>query len=181
MKFKNLAFGKHPSVEAIMAKVFTDEGKCISIVCGENMYSSSKAGKGKACSSIKDAISFEVMVGDDEPLGWQTKLDIDDILAENFKIKKVNEWLLNKGEKTIFATVNKIHTYSPPQDKTQDNNELFIGMECFVEDTENIKGLSMLNSFDLTLNISPYEFLNTFDQKTINQIKKVLIQKIKSK
>ena len=84
MKFKNLGFIKHPVVKGIMAQVFTDSGKRISIVCGENMYSSSRAGNRKACSSVEDAASFEVMIGDADPIGWQSREDIDKILAEHF-------------------------------------------------------------------------------------------------
>ena len=84
MKFKNLGFIKHPTVKGIMAQVFTDNGKRISIVCGEGMYSSSKAGNRAECSSVEDAASFEVMIGDADPIGWQSREDIDKILAENF-------------------------------------------------------------------------------------------------
>ncbi len=84
MRFKNLGFIEHPVVKGIIAQVFTDSGKRISIVCGENMYSTSKAGNRKACSSVEDAASFEVMIGDADPIGWQSREDIDKILAENF-------------------------------------------------------------------------------------------------
>lgn len=84
MRFNNLGFIKHPVKKGIIAQVFTDNGKRISIVCGEGMYSSSKAGNRAACSSVEDAISFEVMIGDDDPIGWQSREDIDKILAENF-------------------------------------------------------------------------------------------------
>ena len=67
-----------------MAQVFTDNGKRISIVCGEGMYSSSRAGNRAACSSVEDAASFEVMIGDADPIGWQSREDIDKILAEYF-------------------------------------------------------------------------------------------------
>ena len=84
MRFKNLGFIKHPVVDGIMAQVYTNEGKRISIVCGEGMYSTSKAGNRAACSSVHDAASFEVMVGDADPIGWQSREDIDKILAEYF-------------------------------------------------------------------------------------------------
>ena len=84
MRFKNLGFIKHPVVKGIMAQVFTDSGKRISIVCGEGLYSSSKAGNRAECSSVEDAASFEVMIGDADPIGWQSREDIDKILAENF-------------------------------------------------------------------------------------------------
>lgn len=84
MRFKNLGFIKHPVVDGIMAQVFTDEGKRISIVCGAGMYSSSKAGNRAECSSVEDAASFEVMIGDGDPIGWQSREDIDKILAKHF-------------------------------------------------------------------------------------------------
>ena len=62
MKFKNLGFIKHPIVKGIMAQVFTDDGKRISIVCGEGMYSTSRAGNRAICDSVEDAASFEVTV-----------------------------------------------------------------------------------------------------------------------
>ena len=84
MTFKNLGFIDHPVVKGIIAQVFTDSGKRISIVCGEGMYSSSKAGNRAACHNVEEATSFEVMIGDADPVGWQSKEDIDNILAENF-------------------------------------------------------------------------------------------------
>lgn len=84
MKFQNLGFIKHPIVKGIMAQVFTDDGKRISIVCGEGMYSTSRAGNRAICDSVEDAASFEVMIGTADPLGWQSREDIDKILAENF-------------------------------------------------------------------------------------------------
>ena len=45
MRFKNLGFIQHPHVkDAIMAQVFTDSGKRVSIVCGKGLYSSSRDG-----------------------------------------------------------------------------------------------------------------------------------------
>jgi hypothetical protein len=84
MKFKNLGFIKHPVVKGIISQVFTDDGTRISIVCGENMYSTSRAGNRAACDSIEDAASFEVMVGDNDPLGWQSKEDIDKLFEKLF-------------------------------------------------------------------------------------------------
>jgi len=84
MKFKNLGFIKHPVVKGIMAQVFTNEGERISIVCGKGMYSSSRAGNRAICESVEDAASFEVMVGDADPIGWQSREDIDKLLAEKF-------------------------------------------------------------------------------------------------
>ena len=84
MRFKNLAFLPPPFIKAIMAQVFTDEGKRISIVCGAGMYSTSRAGNRAECDSVEDAASFEVMIGDADPIGWQSREDIDKILAELF-------------------------------------------------------------------------------------------------
>jgi hypothetical protein len=84
MRFKNLGFIKHPVVKGIISQIFTDDGTRISIVCGENMYSTSRAGNRAVCESIEDASSFEVMVDGEEVLGWQSIEDIDKILAEHF-------------------------------------------------------------------------------------------------
>ena len=84
MKFKNLGFIEHPVVKGIISQVFTDDGTRISIVCGENMYSSSRAGNRAMCDSIEDAGSFEVMVGDNDPLGWQSREDIDKLFEKLF-------------------------------------------------------------------------------------------------
>ena len=84
MRFKNLGFIKHPVVKGIISQIFTDDGTRISIVCGENMYSTSRAGNRAVCESVEDASSFEVMVDGEEVLGWQSIEDIDKILAEHF-------------------------------------------------------------------------------------------------
>lgn len=84
MQFKDLEFIKCPVVDGIKAQVFTGDGTLISIVCGEDMYSSTKEGSRKACSTVAEALTFEVMVGKTQPVGWQTREDIDRILAENF-------------------------------------------------------------------------------------------------
>ncbi|MCP4484860.1 MAG: hypothetical protein GY823_09910 [Flavobacteriaceae bacterium] len=84
MKFKNLGFIKHPVVKGIISQVFTDDGTRISIVCGEGMYSTSRAGNRAMCDSIEDAGSFEVMVGDNDPLGWQSREDIDKLFEKLF-------------------------------------------------------------------------------------------------
>ncbi len=84
MKFKNLGFIEHPVVKGIISQVFTDDGTRISIVCGEGMYSSSRAGNRAMCDSIEDAGTFEVMVGNNDPLGWQSKEDIDKLFEKLF-------------------------------------------------------------------------------------------------
>ncbi len=87
MKFRNLGFIQHPHIkDAIMTQVFTDGGTRISIVCGKDMYSSSKDGNKAECQRVEDAILFEVLVdGEDDIRGWQSREDIDKILTENFK------------------------------------------------------------------------------------------------
>ena len=47
------------------------------------MYSTSKAGVKEECNKVEEAVSFEVMVGDEGVIGWQTREDIDKILKEN--------------------------------------------------------------------------------------------------
>jgi len=85
MRFKNLGFIKHPVGKGIISQVFTDDGIRISIACGEGMYSSSRAGNRAECLRIEDASSFEVLVdGEDDVRGWQSREDINKILAENF-------------------------------------------------------------------------------------------------
>lgn len=87
--FDNLLFIDHPHIpRAIMTQIRglkNKGGKTISIVCGEGMYSSSRAGNRAECTSVEDASSFEVLVeGDEDVRGWQSREDINKILAENF-------------------------------------------------------------------------------------------------
>lgn len=87
--FDNLLFLDHPYIKgAIMTQIRglkSKGGKTISIVCGNGLYSSSKAGNKAECQRIEDASSFEVLVdGDDGVRGWQSREDINKILAENF-------------------------------------------------------------------------------------------------
>ena len=86
MKFNNLGFIQHPNIkEAIMAQVFTDDGTLISVVCGFGMYSSSRDGNRAECQRVEDASSFEVFIdGEEDVRCWQTRDDIDKILAELF-------------------------------------------------------------------------------------------------
>jgi len=86
MRFKNLGFIQHPHIkDAIMAQVYADSGARISIVCGNGMYSSSRDGNKAECQRVEDAVSFEVLVeGDEDVRGWQTREDIDKLLAEYF-------------------------------------------------------------------------------------------------
>ena len=90
--FDNLLFLDHPHVKgAIMTQIrgLKDKGgKVISIVCGNGMYSTSKAGNRAECQRVEDASSFEVLVdGEDDVRGWQSREDINKILAENFQEK----------------------------------------------------------------------------------------------
>ena len=87
--FDNLMFINHPNIPgAMMTQIRglkSKGGKTISIVCGEGMYSSSRAGNRAECTSIEDASSFEVLVeGEDDVRGWQSREDIDKLLVENF-------------------------------------------------------------------------------------------------
>ena len=86
MRFKNLGFIEHPTVkDAIMAQVFTDNGTRVSVVCGSGMYSTSREGNRAQCHSVEDASTFEVLVeGEEDVRCWQTRDDIDKILAELF-------------------------------------------------------------------------------------------------
>ena len=86
MRFKNLGFIQHPHIkDAIMAQVFTDDGTRISVVCGSGMYSSSRDGNKAECQRVEDASSFEVFVdGEEDVRGWQTREEIDKLLAEYF-------------------------------------------------------------------------------------------------
>ena len=84
MNFKNLSFIQHPNINnAIMAQVICNNGKRVSVVAGKGMYSTSKAGVKEDCNKVEEAVTFEVMVGDEGVIGWQTREDIDKILKEN--------------------------------------------------------------------------------------------------
>jgi hypothetical protein len=85
MKFKNLSFIDHPATNGIMAQVLNDEGKRISVIAGEGLYSDSKFGHRKGVSDPKDAISFEVFIdGEDDVRTYQSREDIDEILSQHF-------------------------------------------------------------------------------------------------
>ena len=83
-RFKNLVFVSHPSMpdKAIMAKYRFDNGKEISIVAGQGLYSHSRDGLRQAVTDVADVASFEVMY-EGEVEGWLTKEDIDKIFEEN--------------------------------------------------------------------------------------------------
>lgn len=80
--FKNLVFVDHPRLDGIMAKYRFDNGKELSVVAGDGLYSLSKEGIRAAVNDVKDVTSFEVMF-DGEVTGWQTREDIDKIFEEN--------------------------------------------------------------------------------------------------
>ena len=82
--FKNLVFVSHPSMpdKAIMAKYRFDNGKELSIVAGEGLYSHSRKGIRESVTDVKDVVSFEVMF-DGEVEGWQSREDINKIFEAN--------------------------------------------------------------------------------------------------
>jgi len=87
--FDNLLFLDHPHIKgAIMTQIRglkEKGGKTISVVAGVGLYSTSKAGNRKRANNVGDVSSFEVLVeGDDDVRGWQSREDINKILAENF-------------------------------------------------------------------------------------------------
>tara|TARA_B100001287_G_scaffold63452_2_gene51542 strand:+ start:7337 stop:7606 length:270 start_codon:yes stop_codon:yes gene_type:complete len=84
--FKNLVFVSHPMNpdKAIMAKYRFDNGKELSVVAGEGLYSSSKNGIRKSVTDVKDVATFEILLeGDDDVRGWQTREEIDKIFEAN--------------------------------------------------------------------------------------------------
>lgn len=85
-RFKNLVFVDHPMNpdKAIMAKYKFDNGKELSVVAGEGLYSSSKGGIRTAVNDVADVASFEILLeGDDDVRGWQSRDDINKIFEEN--------------------------------------------------------------------------------------------------
>lgn len=85
-RFKNLVFVSHPMNpdKAIMAKYRFDNGKVLSVVAGEGLYSNSRDGVKAAVDNVKDVASFEILLdGDDDVRGWQTRQDIDNIFEAN--------------------------------------------------------------------------------------------------
>ncbi len=84
MQFKNLNFEDHPLIpDAIQATAVCDNGKRISVVAGVNLYSTSRAGVKKRANNVEDVSSFEVMVGDEDVLGWQSREQINEIFKAN--------------------------------------------------------------------------------------------------
>ena len=83
-QFKNLVFLSHPMnpTKAIMAKYRFDNGKEISVVAGEGLYSSGKSGVRTEVSSPEEVTQFEVMF-EGEVTGWVSRDDIDKIMLNN--------------------------------------------------------------------------------------------------
>lgn len=83
-QFKNLVFVSHPMnpEKSIMAKFRFDNGKVLSVVAGEGLYSTCKEGVRKPVSNPEDVASFEVMF-DDEVTGWQSREQINKLMLEN--------------------------------------------------------------------------------------------------
>ena len=82
--FNNLVFVSHPMnpAKSIMAKYRFDNGKVLSVVAGEGLYSNSKNGIREATSDPDDVSSFEVMF-DDEVEGWCSRERINEIFKDN--------------------------------------------------------------------------------------------------
>ena len=76
--FKNLVFITHPVTKGVMAKYRFDNGKEISIVAGEGLYSTPNI----PVYSADVVSSFEVMF-DGEVKGWQSREDINKIFKNN--------------------------------------------------------------------------------------------------
>ena len=84
IQFKNLNFEDHPVIpDAIQATAVCNNGKRISVVAGVGLYSTSRAGVRKRANNVEDVSSFEVMVGDGEVIGWQSREQINEIFNKN--------------------------------------------------------------------------------------------------
>lgn len=82
--FNNLVFVSHPMnpSKSIMAKYRFDNGKVLSVVAGEGLYSNSKNGLREAVDNPDDVASFEIMF-DGEVEGWVTRERINEIFEAN--------------------------------------------------------------------------------------------------
>ena len=85
--FKDVDFKKHKLGEGhIQGLLMLDNGIELSIVAGKGMYSSGKSGIREAVHCDQDVSSFEVAIFDkngnmsDDPLGWQSRDDIDQLI-----------------------------------------------------------------------------------------------------
>ena len=83
MRFENLVFLSHPVTpkSGILANINLDNGKELSVICGEGFYSSSRKGNRALCTSVEDAASFEVMI-DGEVIGWQSRENMTKLMEE---------------------------------------------------------------------------------------------------
>lgn len=80
--FNNLVFVDHPRLKGIMSKFRFNNGKEISIVAGEGLYSNSRNGLRTAVDNPDDVSSFEVML-DGEVEGFCTRERINEIFKAN--------------------------------------------------------------------------------------------------
>ena len=82
--FKNLVFVSHPMnpYRSIMAKYRFDNGKELSVVAGEGLYSDTINGNRESVKDVSEVNTFEVMF-DGEVTGWQTREDINKIFEAN--------------------------------------------------------------------------------------------------
>ena len=82
--FNNLVFITHPNTftKGIMAKYRFNNGKELSVIAGEGLYSNSRDGLKAAVDNPDDVASFEVMF-DGEVTGWQSREDINEIFKAN--------------------------------------------------------------------------------------------------
>ena len=80
--FNNLVFVDHPRLKGIMSKFRFNNGKEISIVAGEGMYSNGRNGLRTAVNNPDDVSSFEVMF-DGEVEGFCTRERINEIFKAN--------------------------------------------------------------------------------------------------
>ena len=84
---------------------------------------------------------------------------------------------INKN-KEIHGEVKMIHTYAPPNNENEDTKNIMLGMRVFVHSSEDIKGIGMMDEFELYLDVSPYEFLQTFNKEEYKNIKLQLKKQI---
>jgi hypothetical protein len=90
MTFKNLNFVPHKGDPkgGIQASLKLGNGKILSVVAGEGLYSTSRDGVKKPVVDVNHVSSFEVAIIDEvnpnfEVLGWQSREDINRIIQEN--------------------------------------------------------------------------------------------------
>ena len=90
--FKDLKFKKHPSTKkGILASLEIELDIFMSVIAGEGYYSTSKKGVKAPVTNVKDVLSFEVgIINENLPdgeqqwdiFGWQTREDINNIIKE---------------------------------------------------------------------------------------------------